>query len=69
MFSYNTCKVTRIHVHVDVSPFHRQVYCPCDARFEHCSAMHSRDEIVSIFVRDTHTFRELLDGDDSIQSA
>ncbi|KAG5187103.1 hypothetical protein JKP88DRAFT_260321 [Tribonema minus] len=46
---------------------HRQAYCPCDARFEHCSAMHSRDEVVSIFVRDVSTFRELLEGDDSIQ--
>ncbi|CAN0429515.1 unnamed protein product, partial [Ectocarpus sp. 12 AP-2014] len=46
---------------------HRRVVCPCERRLEQCGGMHSRDELVCVFVRDALTFNEMLRGDDTVE--
>ncbi|CAN0527275.1 unnamed protein product [Scytosiphon promiscuus] len=46
---------------------HHQVLCPCERHLDHCGSMHSRDELLCVFVRDTLTFSEMLRGDDTIE--
>lgn len=46
---------------------HHQVFCPCERHLDHCGSMHSRDELICVFVRDTLTFSEMLRGDDTIE--
>lgn len=46
--------------------FHRRVLCPCERHCDQCGDMHSRDELLCVFVRDALTFSEMLEGDDTI---
>ncbi|CAM9525001.1 unnamed protein product [Discosporangium mesarthrocarpum] len=53
---------TRLFIRV-----HRRALCPCDRHLNNCGPMHSRDEIMCIFVRDTLSFSEMLRGDDTVE--
>ncbi|CAM9143952.1 unnamed protein product [Pylaiella littoralis] len=46
---------------------HRRVLCPCERRLDQCGGMHSRDELVCVFVRDALIFSEMLRGDDTVE--
>lgn len=46
---------------------HRRVLCPCKRRLEQCGEMHSRDELLCVFVRDPLTFSEMLRGDETVE--
>lgn len=46
---------------------HRRLVCPCERRLEQCGNMHSRDELVCVFVRDALTFSEMLRGDNTVE--
>jgi hypothetical protein len=45
---------------------YKEADCPCVSHMKSCSSLHSRDELVSLFVKDSLTFAEMLKGDSSI---
>ncbi|CAM9487124.1 unnamed protein product, partial [Chrysoparadoxa australica] len=46
---------------------HTEVLCPCERNCSKCGEMHSRDEILIVFVRDALSFAEMLSGDDTVE--
>jgi len=47
--------------------FYRQVFCPCDARFNHCSRMFSYNETHVLFLKNSEKFREILEGEFDVE--
>ena len=47
----------------------RRTQCPCFHRFTECSTMHSRRQIVVLFVEDVTTFIGTLRGENVVAAA